>query len=244
VICSDDKILAAAWTFDTLTPEQIRNLALDITQKINTLLGFSDSLPQIQYTDGRIYPETRTLTDFIEVFMVKFVQTFFPKSDIIGGYGVYNPNSAKITIPRKYNFTTFIRSLSHEYAHFIDDRHSNFGMLGEQIAKYGTKVYSMRSRERYLANPTEMSSLEIEACVEDHIKDVLKEQADKKPELYMKTLQSVIDHMKVKIAASKVKKLFGKYTNPDWRALRKYERLLAKHKSKHDINYAPQEYCR
>lgn len=243
VICSDDKILAAAWTFDTLTPEQIRGLALDITQRINKLLGFSDSLPQIQYIDGRIYPKKKSLADFIEIFMVKFVQTFFPKSDI-GGYGVYNPNSAKITIPRKYNFTTFIRSLSHEYAHFIDDRHPNFGMLGEQIAKYGTRVYSMRGRERYLTNPTEISSLEIEAWVEEHIKDVLKKQADKRPEFYIKTLQSVIDNVKIKIAASKVKRVLDKYTNPDRRILRKYERLLAKYKSEHNIQYIAQEYSR
>lgn len=55
-------------------------------------------------------------------------------------------------------FAVFI----HEFGHFIDRTNPNYGALGTQVSKIGHKIYDASTEEKYLSNPTEISSRSLE----------------------------------------------------------------------------------
>ncbi len=202
IICSNDEILAAAWIFDSLDEMQKQKLAIHIINAINKRLNISD-IVSIDYLDCAldVIPKD-TFSYGVYSFIRKFFDKFHTKKKY-GRYGGYYRNSqGKIVLSYKHYFENFISTLSHEYGHFIDHRYPNMGLLGAQIADYGFRVYeSKQGDERYRANPTEVSSFKQGDIISQHLTKILKEQAKKKPELYTKTIQSVIDTLRVKHAA-------------------------------------------
>jgi hypothetical protein len=234
VVCSDDEILTSAWMFDTLSDNEKRNLALKIIRASNKLLNLkqANGIPQVSY--GIKIKQDSSSIRKLEGFIDKIIKKIFPKKGF-GLQGRYNDNAARVSIVPQDNFAFFINVLSHEYSHFIDYRYPELGMLGAQIAKYGNSVYisSEEDYEKYLENPTELSAFATGNYVEQHIEKVLKEQAEKRPELYIKALQKAIDKQKAKVAAANLKRNLQKYVNSDWRLLRKYEKLLSSFISKH-----------
>lgn len=218
IVSSDDEILTAAWTFDILTAEQKQQLATNVINALNNRLHIDKTINFV-YTDDAInqLPSEAPSNKFYK-FIKKFISRFEHneyKHGEIGGY--YSKTKNKIVMGYEYFFQLFISTLSHEYGHFIDNNYPNLGMLGSQIAFYGACTGSSRTtdHEGYLLNPTEISSYKIGPTVSIHLTKVLKEQQYKRPELYIKTLESAIDMMKIKLDAKyvRVHKARGEYYN-------------------------------
>ena len=209
IICSDDDILMDAWTFDTLNRKQRQELAIKIIDGINEQLGIDKKL-KVKYIDKKIQDVQFFLLDGLATIIIKIVNQFAHENyQIRERRGTYR--KSKIIVMEHSLFSGFLNVLSHEYGHFIDDKYPDLGMVGSQIAYYGSEVYSSRkSDEIYRMNPTEASSFTIGDAVEKGIVQALKDMAKAKPELYAKALQKLIDYTKVKIAAIELKyaKLF------------------------------------
>lgn len=197
IICSDDDILQAAWTFDTLNENQKQDLAIKIIDGINQHFEIKDKI-KVSYRK-----------DLFKKSILKFVVKLLgimehKKYEFINYGGLYGKR--KITIIPVSNFLGFIGIISHEYGHFIDDNYPNLGMLGAQFAAYGRSVYSsIEGDEIYKSNPTEISSFKIEDAVSEHIRKVLEEQTIKKPELYIESLNICISYWRVKFAGVDLK---------------------------------------
>lgn len=59
-------------------------------------------------------------------------------------------------------FAEVFATFAHEFGHFIDITNPNRGALGAQISHIGEEIYDKLTTEKYLSNPTEVSSYEIE----------------------------------------------------------------------------------
>ena len=204
IISSNDEILTAAWTFDILTAEQKQQLATNFINALNKRLHI-DKIIKYVYTDDALNQLSsdapyNKLYKFIKKFISRFSHNKY-KHGKIGGY--YSMSTNKIVMGYEYFFQLFMSTLSHEYGHFIDRNYPNLGMLGSQIAFYDKYTNSslQEDYDGYKLNPTEISSYTIGINVGIHLTKVLREQQRKKPELYIKTLESAIDMMKLKIDA-------------------------------------------
>ena len=204
IISSSDEILTAAWTFDILSAEQKQKLAINFINAMNHRLHI-DKTVKVVYTDDALNQlpsdaPSNKLYKFIKQFISRFEHKKY-KYGKIGGYHSITEN--KIVIGYEYFFQLFISTLSHEYGHFIDGNYPNLGMLGAQIAFYDRYTYSSITTDHdgYMLNPTEISSYTIGTAVSIHLTKFLEEQQQKKPELYIKTLESAINMLKLKIDA-------------------------------------------
>ena len=109
-----------------------------------------------------------------------------------------------IHIIKSESFSDFIKTLSHEYGHFIDDNYPDLGMLGGQIAEYGRQVY-YRTGAQHHKNATERSSMDIAEAVRQHVRLFLQKQQDSKPDLYKKALTKAVANLELKLAAMRLK---------------------------------------
>jgi AraC-like DNA-binding protein len=144
------------------------------------------------------------------------------------------------------NFENFIDTLSHEYEHFIDHRFPNLGLLGAQIADYGDKVYasSKYSYSEYRKNPTEISSFKLGDIVRKNITRILQEQIEKKPDLYIKTLQTTIKKLRTEFAAQKFKIQRHNFSEDKFNETKnQYEKLRQRLRDERhtDFYYLPEE---
>ena len=208
IISSSDEILTAAWTFDILTEEQIQQLANNIISAMNSHLNIDKTINFVYTNEALNNLPSESSSNKIYNFVKKFVSRFKRKKSKYGRWGgYYSSKKGEIVIAHNTFFATFISVLSHEYGHFIDRNYPNLGMLGEQIMFYGLHTHSSGTtdNEGYMLNPTEISSYKIGEIVSKHISNVLEKQAQQKPELYIKTLQSAIDMIQLKINAKYLK---------------------------------------
>ena len=131
VILSDDNILQAAWTFDTLNKNQRQDLAIKIIDGINQHFKIEDKI-NVSYSK-----------DVFKKLILKFVIKLLgimehKKYEFINYSGLYQKR--KITITPVSKFSDFIGIISHEYGHFIDNNYPDLGIFGAQIGEYGHSV--------------------------------------------------------------------------------------------------------
>ena len=125
--------------------------------------------------------------------------------------GWYSNRTRSIVMFPKRDFIDFVKTLSHEYGHFIDRNYPDLGMLGAQIAFWGDKVYNAnKDKKIYKTNPTEVSSFKIMDTVAVRISELLQEYARKKPAVYMDALNTLFSCEKAQLAGMefKYRKLF------------------------------------
>ncbi len=231
IICSDDDILLAAWTFKSLNRKQRQELALKIVNEINNYFGINDKL-KIRYLDKK---NQQPIIDLLADFYMKI-------RSIISGYGyestecnAYYDSESTITMFRNNDFMGFLGfmcTISHEYGHFIDKKYPDLGSLGAQISAYSEPIYSLIDHE---SNPTEVSSYRIGCIVMDKLEKILIEQAIKKPELYTKALKILIDYAETKLAGLRIK--YKKYFESLGRAEKAYQDLKLKYIREEYPNY-------
>lgn len=201
IISSDDEILCDAWIFDTLNRRQRQDLAIKIIQGINNHLGIEQKL-KIRYTDGKkrfMTIQTLLLESLAELFEKVILRTEPTKKS-----GLYNWHEKSIHIIKSESFSDFMKTLSHEYVHFIDDNYPNLGMLGAQIAEYGRQTY-FRTGAAYRENATEVAAMTIGEAVMRRIPLFLNEQRENKPELYKTALTKAVTNLELKLAATRLK---------------------------------------
>lgn len=206
IICSDDDILRSAWAFKVLNRKQKQDLAVKIIDGINKHFGIENKL-KITYADKKTHLPFKELITSAVVNLVLTICEKKEKAEYQKEYsGYYNNFSNSIVILKTDDFARFMEILSHEYGHFIDKKYPDLGMLGAQISFYGREVSSSRTdNNAYKTNPSEVSSYKIGAVVSQHIEQVLKEQALKKPVLYAEALEILIGYTKTKIAGMRMK---------------------------------------
>ena len=185
VISSNENILKSVWVFETLDKQQQQDLAIDIIKSVNKHFNIKDE---------------------IEIEVVKEIA----EDDVMG---FYNPDLKRIILEETNDVRRFMEILSHEYNHFIDDCHPDFGALGTQVSVAARKAYGSSYSGGKYVNPTEVSSHAVGIDVAYYVKEMLLKQAEKNPDLYIKTLQQAIDHLKIKFASLQFKetKLKQKY---------------------------------
>ena len=204
IICSNEEILTAAWTFESLSNKQKLELAVNIVSAMNKYFNIDQTI-NIDYINEVHNPSfSERIRDFARNFMESKWSHIEESSS---NEGVYRNYWSEIVLKQHINFENFIDTLSHEYEHFIDHRFPNLGLLGAQIANYGDKVYasSKYSYSEYRKNPTEISSFKLSDIVRKNITRILQEQIEKKPDLYIKTLQTTIKKLRAEFAAQKFK---------------------------------------
>lgn len=204
IICSNEEILTAAWTFESLSNKQKLDLAVNIVSAMNKYFNIDQTI-NIDYINEVHNPSfSEQIRDFARNFMES---KWSHIEETSSNEGVYRNYWSEIVLKQHINFENFIDTLSHEYEHFIDHRFPNLGLLGAQIADYGDKVYapSKYSYSEYRKNPTEISSFKLSDIVRKNITRILQEQTEKKPDLYIKTLQTTIKKLRAEFAAQKFK---------------------------------------
>ena len=210
IICNDDEMLKMAWTFEALTRKQRQDFAKKIIKGTNEYFNIED---KIKVMVGRRSLATAFIEDAID-FLIKVLKgKKYPKK-LRKGY--YNKLLKEIGLLKYEYFPDFIALLSHEYGHFIDYTHPNFGMLGSQVSFYGRSVYSSTDGvDVYMLNPTERSSHKIAQITENHMSHALRNMIRKKPQLYIESIKILADYSKAKIKAMdfKYKKLFKSFEN-------------------------------
>ena len=235
MICSDDDMLQAAWTFETLNRQQRQDLANKIIATINKHFGIETKL-KVRYVNKKIQDPLTFLIDGIADIVFKIINKIDHTNYKARDWGArYEKPRNRIIMLNQKKFSHFLGLLAHEYGHFIDHKYPDLGMLGAQIASYGYNVYSSTDgTEIYRANPTEISSYAIGNAVKSDIEEALRNQTKKKPALYAKSLQTLIDYTKVKLKANKLtgKKEQAKVLE---QMLQEYESELEKIKNEQKI---------
>ncbi len=194
IISSDDDILYGAWCFEVLKAKQRQDLAKKIINAINKRLGIENKL-DIKYhgiNSSNIFVKN------LERFLLYINKKIAHMDQYCRGY-YDNKGNGTICVYEHSNFAGFISTLSHEYGHFIDRNYPDLGALGSQIAFWGYEHYS--TQKNYSAQPTEISSQEIEYMVSWKTSNLLEEQAKKKPKLYAKAVK----YIETRFAALKFK---------------------------------------
>lgn len=201
IIAGDDEILRDAWIFDTLDRKQRQELAIKIIDGINQHLGIDQKL-KIRYTDGKKrFMTTQTL---LQELFGEFIEKVILRTEATNPLGLYNWQEKSIHIIKSESFSDFIKTLSHEYGHFIDDNYPDLGMLGGQIAEYGRQVYN-RTGAQHHKNATERSSMDIAEAVRQQVLLFLHKQLESKPDLYKKALTKAVTNLELKLAAMRLK---------------------------------------
>ena len=201
IIACDDEILCDAWIFDTLDRKQRQELAIKIIDGINKHLGIEQKL-KIRYTDDKKrFMTTQTL---LQELFGEFVEKALLRTEATKPTGLYNWQEKSIHIIKSESFSDFIKTLSHEYGHFIDNNYPNLGMLGAQIAEYGEQVYN-RTGAQHHKNATERASIDIAEAVRQQVLLFLQKQQESKPDLYKKALTKAVTNLELKLAAINLK---------------------------------------
>lgn len=205
VITSDDDILRGAWTYTILNRKQRQELARRIIDGMDARLRLKKKA-KVAYTDNkkRHLPRTEMIIMLIRDIAGKLDKNTRKTKR----RGFYSSTGNAIVLNKAETFSDFIALIGHEYGHFIDFIYPNLGMLGAQIANYGGQTYqssAKHGRLDYLLNPTEMSSRQIQRELRNRVDIVLEEQARQKPELFISSMETVIGHIKAKIAAMRLK---------------------------------------
>ncbi len=201
IITGNDEILCDAWIFDTLDRKQRQELAIKIIDGINQHLGIEQKL-KIRYTDGKKrFMTTQTL--LMKLF-AEFIEKVILRTKVTNMAGLYNCQDKSIHIIKSESFSEFIKTLSHEYGHFIDYNYPDLGMLGAQIAEYGRQVYD-QTGGKHDENATERASIDIGEAVRQQVRLFLQKQSASKPDLYKKALTKAVTNLELKLAAMRLK---------------------------------------
>ena len=233
IICSNDDILTAAWTFDLLDDQEKQKLAIDIVNALNKYFNISEKI-DIRYDGKHMYNQKMLLTTYeklptnflnsVSAFVVALFSNYDDDPVLLDlqGNGYHRPpqnfdKESKIRIGTCYYFPQFINILAHEYGHFIDYQYPNLGMIGAQIMYARDLVYGVDYGREYgngkIMNPSEISSYAIGDSLESSVDDMLKKQAKKRPSLYIKTVKLAVDKYKARYKSLnfEYEKLYDKY---------------------------------
>ena len=234
IICSNDDILTAAWTFDLLDDKEKQKLAIDIVNALNKYFNISAKV-YIEYDGKHLYNRKLLLTERKKLptgflnSLHAFMVALFGNDDDVSGFvddrsgGFYRHpqdlihNKNEIRLGTCYYFHQFINVVAHEYGHFIDYQYPNLGMIGAQIMYARDLIYATDYGRDYgngeIMNPSEISSYAIGDAIESFIGDVLWKQAKKRPDFYIQTVNRAVDKYKVRFKSLnfEYERLFDKY---------------------------------